>query len=45
MKKKKGFESEAAAAKFAAKVGGTVRFAPLPDYMSMTPYWVVEWTE
>ncbi len=45
MKKKKGFESEVSATRFAEQVGGTVRFAPLPDYMGMTPYWAVEWTE
>ena len=43
--KRKGFESEHAAKEFAAKVSGTVRFSPLPDYMGMIPYWTVEWEE
>ena len=43
--KRKGFESEHAANEFAAKVGGTVRFSPLPDYNGMIPYWTVEWEE
>lgn len=45
MKKRKGFESEYAANKFAEKVGGVVEFKPLPDYMGMIPYWVVRYED
>lgn len=38
-----GFEVEAWAEKFAEKMHGTVKFSPLPDYMRMIPYWIVEW--
>ncbi len=40
---RKGFSTESAAKKFAEQVGGEVEFSPLPDYMDMIPYWVVEW--
>jgi len=43
--KRKGFETEQAAQHFASQVGGTIRFAPLPGYMGMEPYWIVEWEE
>ncbi len=43
--KRKGFETEYVARKFSENVGGTVKFSPLPDYMGMIPYWVVEWNE
>lgn len=43
--KRKGFECEYSANEFAKKVGGKVKFSPIPDYMGMIPYWVVEWEE
>lgn len=39
----KGFETEQTANDFAEKVGGTVEFRPLPDYMAMIPYYVVRY--
>ena len=41
--KRKGFECESSARDFASKVNGVVKFSPLPDYMSMISYWVVEY--
>lgn len=43
--KRKGFDSEQAANKFAAEVNGKVRMIQLPDYMSVIIRWVVEWEE
>lgn len=40
---RKGFENEYSANLFAEKVGGEVKFSPLPDYMGVIPYWVVVW--
>lgn len=41
--KRKGFENEFAARKFAREVNGIVKFTPLPDYMGMINYWTVEY--
>ena len=40
-----GFECESLAKKYAEKVGGVVKFSPLPDYMGMIEYWIVTWQE
>ena len=39
--KRKGFETEYSARKFAEKVNGTVKYTPLPDYMGVIDYWNV----
>lgn len=41
--KRKGFENEFAARKFAREVNGDVKFTPLPNYMGMISYWIVEY--
>lgn len=45
MKKKKVFDDEESANRFAEKVNGIVRASYLPDYMSVIAIWIVEWEE
>ena len=43
MKKRKCFDTQEQAERFAKEVGGTVRHTYLPNYMWVDEVWVVEW--